>query len=115
MDSAVIFDVKSGFGIGSGKIKLVEGKWPSTALLRLHLAGLEGFSISSGKKSMNRSDLNVRMLDVKGNPVAGRYLLKSLGPNKSERIKGYFEVTVPASLLTPETKELQISWVDFYR
>jgi len=115
LDSAVVFEVRSGFGIGSGKIKLVEGKWPSKALMRLHLAGLEGVSISSGKKSMNRSDLNVRMLDLKGNPVAGRYLLKSLGPNKSERIKGYFEVTVPASLLTPETKELQISWVDFYR
>ncbi|MGE4550136.1 MAG: alkaline phosphatase D family protein, partial [Opitutales bacterium] len=113
--SSVVLDVKSGFGIGSGKIQLVEGNWPKKVVVRLHLTGLEGFSVSNGKKSMSRHDLNVRMLDLKGNPVKGRYLLESLGPNKSKRIEGYYEVTIPASLLLGEVKELQISWVDFYR
>ena len=55
------------------------------------------------------------MLDLKGNPVEGKYLLKSPGPNKSKRIEGYYEATVPPSLLGPDVKEIQISWVDFYR
>ena len=105
-DAAVAFEVKSGSGIGSGKIKLVEGNWPKKVLVRLHLGGLEGFSVSNGKKTIQRSDLNIRMLDPKGNPVEGKYLLKK---------KGYYEATVPPSLLGPDVKELQISWVDFYR
>ena len=105
-DSAVIFEVKSGSGIGSGKIKLVEGHWPKKVLVRLHLGGLEGFSVSNCKKTIPRSGLKIRMLDPKGNPVEGKYLLKK---------KGYYEATVPPPLLGQDVKELQISWVDFYR
>jgi hypothetical protein len=76
---------------------------------------LEGFSVSNGKKTIPRSDLNIRMLDPKGNPVEGKYLLKSLGQNKSKRIEGYYEATIPQSLLTEDTKEIEIHWVDFYR
>jgi hypothetical protein len=114
-DPAVVFEVKSASGIGSGKIKLVEGNWPKKVLVRLHLRGLEGFSVSNGKKTIPRSDLNIRMLDPKGNPVEGKYLLKSLGQNKSKRIEGYYEATIPQSLLTEDTKEIEIHWVDFYR
>ena len=113
--SKTIFDVKSGFGIGGGKIKLATGEWPEKVLVRLHLTGLEGFSVSNGKQSLNRSNLDIRILDLKGNPVKGPYLLKSLGPNKSERIEGFYEATIPKSLLTEDAKEIQISWVDFYR
>ena len=105
-DSAVIFEVKSGSGIGSGKIKLVEGNWPKKVSIRLHLRGLEGFSVSNGKKTFQRSGLNIRMLDPKGNPVEGKYLLKK---------KGYYEAAIPPPLLGPDVKELQIRWVDFYR
>jgi hypothetical protein len=76
---------------------------------------LEGFSVSNGKQSLTRSDLDIRILDLKGNPVKGPYLLKSLGPNKSKRIEGYYEARIPKSLLTEDTKEIRISWVDFYR
>ena len=113
--SKTIFDVKSGFGIGGGKIRLATGEWPEKVLVRLHLTGLEGFSVSNGKQSLTRSDLDIRILDLKGNPVKGPYLLKSLGPNKSKRIEGYYEATIPKSLLTEDTKEIRISWVDFYR
>jgi hypothetical protein len=126
-DSAVLFEVKSGFGIGSGKIKLVEGNWPKKVLVRLHLAGLEGFRVSNGKKILEgfhmsnksngdrKEELKIRMLDAKGKPVEGKYLLKSLGPNKFKRIEGYYEATIPKSLLTEDTKEIEIRWVDFYR
>ena len=113
--SKTIFDVKSGFGIGAGKIRLATGEWPEKVLVRLHLTGLEGFSVSNGKQSLTRSDLDIRILDLKGNPVKGPYLLKSLGPNKSKRIEGYYEARIPQSLLTEDTKEIRISWVDFYR
>jgi|GEM_PF-1267013 hypothetical protein len=110
-----IFDIRDQFGIGGGTIQLVSGKWPEKVLVRMHLAGLEGFSLTIGKKVLARSDLKVRMLDPKGKPLPGRYLLKSTGPNASKRIAGYYEVQVPPLLLTAATKEIKLSWVDFYR
>ena len=126
-DSAVVFDVKSGGGIGSGKIKVSEGNWPKKVVVRLHLTGLEGFSVSNGKKMLEgfhmsnksnddrKEELKIRMLDGKGKPAEGKYLLKSYGPNKFKRIEGYYEATIPKSLLTEDTKEIEIRWVDFYR
>ena len=105
-DSAIFFEVKSGFGIGSGKIKRVNGNWPKKVLLRLHLGGLEGFEVSNGKKTLKRPELQVRMFDSKGKPVEGPYLLKK---------KGYYEATIPPSLLGSDVQEIEISWVDFYR
>ena len=84
-------------------------------MVRLHLTGLEGFSLTVGKKVLTRTDLKVRMLDAKGKPLPGRYLLKSTGPNASKRIAGYYEVQVPPLLLTAATKEIKLSWIDFYR
>ena len=104
--SKTIFDVKSGFGIGGGKIKLATGEWPDKVLVRLHLTGLEGFSVSNGKQSLTRSDLDIRMFDSKGKPAEGSYLLKK---------KGYYEATIPPSLLGSDVPEIEISWVDFYR
>jgi alkaline phosphatase D len=126
-DSAVAFEVKSGFGIGSGKIRVSEGNWPKKVVVRLHLKGLEGFSVSNGKKILEgfhmsnksndarKEELKIRMLDAEGKTVEGKYLLKSLGPNKFKRIEGYYEATIPKSLLTEYTKEIEIRWVDFYR
>ncbi len=116
--ASVVFEVKSGFGIGSGKIHLAEGDWPKEVVVRLHLGGLEGFNVSNGKKvfkgfhmsnkgnGTQKEELKTRMLDLQGNPLKGKYLLKS---------KGYYDVTIPSALLTPEVKELKINWVDFYR
>ncbi len=55
------------------------------------------------------------MLDAKGNPLKGRYLLKSNGPNSSKRIVGYYEAQVPQSALKSGAKMIDLSWVDFYR
>jgi len=113
-NSSVVFDVTDKFGIGGGSIRLVAGQWPETVLIRLHLAGLEGFSVSAGNKKMIRRDLNVRMLDAKGIPLEGRYLRKSTGPNTSKRIVGYFEAKVPRANLM-DAEKINLNWVDFYR
>ena len=110
-----IVDVRDQFGIGKGTIQLASGTWPAKVLVRLHLAGLEGFGLTVGKKVLARSDLKVRMLDAKGKPLPGRYLLKPASPGSSRRIAGYYEVQVPPLLLTAATKEIKLSWVDFYR
>ncbi len=90
-----IFDVRDQFGIGKGTIQLASGAWP--------------------EKVLARSDLKVRMLDAKGKPLPGRYLLKPTDRNSSKRIAGYYEVQVPRLVLTAATKEIKLSWVDFYR
>ena len=110
----MVFDVTDKFGIGGGSIRLVAGQWPETVLIRLHLAGLEGFSVSVGNKKLIRRDLNVRMLDAKGIPLEGRYLRKSTGPNTSKRIVGYFEAKVPRANLM-DAEKINLNWVDFYR
>ena len=62
--------------------------------------------MSNKSNGTRKEELKIRMLDAKGNPVEGKYLLKK---------KGYYEATAPPSLLGPDVKEIQISWVDFYR
>lgn len=71
--------------------------------------------MSNKSNDARKEELKIRMLDAKGKPVEGKYLLKSLGPNKFKRIEGYYEATIPKSLLTEDTKEIEIRWVDFYR
>ena len=123
---SVVFDVTDQFGIGGGAISLIEGQWPPKVLLRIHLAGLEGFGVTvgdqtfsgsyHGENSRSRKDhLQTRMLDAEGNPRNGRYLVESTGPNSSKRIAGYYEAEVPQSVLKTGTRKIDLSWVDFYR
>jgi len=46
------------------------------------------------------------MLDKKGRPLAGKYLLKK---------EGYYEARIPRSALPDDARELKLTWVDFYR
>ena len=123
---SVVFDVTDQFGIGGGAISLIEGQWPPKVLLRIHLAGLEGFGVTvgdqtfsgsyHGENSRSRKDhLQTRMLDAEGNPLKGRYLVESTGPNSSKRIAGYYEAEVPQSVLKTGTRKIDLRWVDFYR
>jgi len=123
---SVVFDVTDQFGIGGGAISLIEGQWPPKVLLRIHLAGLEGFGVTvgdqtfsgsyHGENSHSRKDhLQTRMLDAEGNPLKGRYLVESTGPNSSKRIAGYYEAEVPQSVLKTGTRKIDLRWVDFYR
>jgi hypothetical protein len=104
-----VIDVSSQFGIGSGSIHLLRGNWPTEIHVRLHLGGLEGFSVSNGTTSMTKSDMQVRMLDKEGKPLPGKYLLKELAKG------AYYEVQLPAGFLEKGVTTLEMSWVDFYR
>ena len=108
----VVFDVTDKFGIGSATVRLLEGSWPGKVLVRYHLGGLEGASAAvDGKLLLDsrkdpRGALGIRMLDKKGRPLAGKYLLKK---------EGYYEARIPRSALPDGACELKLTWVDFYR
>ncbi len=126
------FDVSSRSGIGGATITLAKGKWPTTAVLRLHLSGMEFLTISNGTIKLTGSVLShsgnprllhvveggkekkmekdspywteIRGFDSSGKPVPG---LSGSG--------GYFEITLPKALLTNQPKSLELGWIDFYR
>jgi len=123
---SVVFDVTDQVGIGGGVINLVEGQWPKKVLIRLHLTGLEGFGVTVGggifsgpyhgeNFPSDKDRLQTRMLDLKGNPLKGRYLLKFTPPNSQKRIAGYYEAEVPQLALISGAKKIDLSWIDFYR
>ena len=88
-DSA-IFEVNNQFGIGKANITLIKGDWIDPTIIRLNLAGLEGFTANNGLTSLTKEQLTV----IEGN--------------------GYFDVTLPANFLA-ESDTVTISWIDFYR
>jgi len=110
--TTVVFHVTDTFGIGSGTVRLLEGNWPQEVLVRYHLGGLEGVSVKvDGKllldeKKDPRGPLAVRMFDPKGKPLEGKYLLKK---------GGYYEARIPPGALADGARELELSWIDFYR
>ena len=107
-----VFDVTDKFGIGSATVRLLEGPWPGEVLVRYHLGGLEGVSATvDGELLLDsrkdpRGALGIRMLDKKGRPLEGKYLLKK---------KGYYETRIPQAALAGGARELKLTWVDFYR
>jgi hypothetical protein len=122
------FDVSCPSGIGGGTITIAKGKWPDTVVVRLHLGGLESFSLSNGKlklsgsvsshsgnkRQLSLSDVGkkgerdagteIKVFDAAGKPVKGL-------PGKG----GCFEITLPKALLEGQPKSLNLYWVDFYR
>jgi hypothetical protein len=108
-DKSMILDVFSEEGIGKATIRLLNGNWTESVVLRFHLGGLEGLSITSGKVAV--SDLPSKAFGEDGKPSDKRYL--NFG--KSYQGKGYYEVKVPKTFLDKATKSFEIQWVDFYR
>lgn len=87
-DTQTIFQIQNEFGIGRGKITLVEGSWPNKSILRLHLKGLEGISIIGSGQKFEKFDLVISK-----NSKAG---------------KNYFDVILPKSLFSTG-KEIHFS------
>ena len=127
----VIYSISCPSGIGGAAISPWRG-WPKQVVVRLHLRGLESFTISSGNMKLSasvqsRGD-NMRMLHLsgdgeernveQGSPYwtemkildAKGKLLQGL-PDRG----GYFEVTIPKILFQENPKSLTLGWIDFYR
>ena len=98
-------EITDGTGIGGGTLRLARGDWPPKIVLRLQLKGLEGSSVTIGKKVIKRDALNVRLCNPAGKPLEGKY---------RHNQPGYYEVTLPPAALKG-ANEVRISWVDFYR
>jgi len=88
-----VFTVSSPSGIGKGSIELLEGEWPSALIIRLHLKGLEGFTLSANDATFDKVVLSV---------------------NKPES-SGYYDVQLDTSFFPAKTTVIYLSWVDFYR
>jgi len=129
---ATYFIVKSATGIGKTVIERPGDEWPKTAVLRLHLKGLESFNVLHGNvkieaavairegkpqvriwKDGKENDLldekspfwlDIRILDAEGKPA------KEL-PLKD----GFFEIVLPMALFEDKPKTISLNWIDFYR
>lgn len=101
-----IIDITSESGMGKGTVKLIKGKWPEILSVRLHLKGLEGFTVSNGKTTIDKSDMSVKAYDKNGQLFEKKYLMNE---------PGYYEVHLPNALFEAGTTYIEIHWVDFYR
>ena len=94
---SVIFNVFDKFGIGAASIKIIEGEWPKKFLIRFHLSGLEGFTLSCQGMNYEKNTFKVKMCDTKGNTIKGKYLVRNEEGN-SKKISGYFEIEIPRKI-----------------
>jgi len=126
-----IVDVQSQSGIGSATIKLVSGEFPENIVLRLHIQGLEEFSLSYNETtitaSVSSSDSRSVFQSV-ASPEEGERPITPDSPSwlditiVSDQAtphipldQGYFEITLPKGLLTEADSSFSIQWIDFYR
>ncbi|MCP4849951.1 MAG: hypothetical protein GY899_18585 [Verrucomicrobiaceae bacterium] len=125
-EGTVIFDIADEFGIGGGSISLRKGKWPAEVIVRIHLAGLEGFEVKVGGMTFSgayhgegvsrpNNYLPTRMLDTEGSPLSGRYLIEVVKGGGSRRREGYYEVEIPRESCLGDANKMNLNWVDFYR
>lgn len=126
----VAFSVHSPFGISNAVIERADEKWPDAVVLRLHLKGLENFSVSNDKvkleASVSSQDGRVRLwkdgkedtpLDAKSPYWMEIQMVGSDGkPAKTIPLKdGYFELQVPKAFFEGNPKSITLNWIDFYR
>ena len=133
-EGAVILDVYSESGIGRAAVSPGPQGWPSGLVFRLHLRGLESFSVQFGEFHLDSSVLSRAPYGQACEFQGGR------GPDGTTRVteaspywmsavmvteddasrnipleEGYFEVTVPRAVLKRDPEMLRVQWIDFYR
>ncbi|MFO1044404.1 MAG: hypothetical protein U0941_21745 [Planctomycetaceae bacterium] len=124
--------IRSPFGISQANIVRVGKSWPEVVTLKLHLKGLEKFSVSNGNvtihAAVSSSDPASRVRVWKDNaenvPVDDEspyWLdLRMIGsdgkPTKSIPLQeGYFEIRLPKPLFEGNPASISVDWIDFYR
>jgi hypothetical protein len=115
-DAGRRLEVTSEFGIGRAMIRLVEGQWPAKLTFLLKLKELEGVTLRNDRLELrtNRRAEQVEIREKEGEAW------KDAGIQKEPRITirgdaGKIEVEVPAALLRPDVRQIEIEWVDYYR
>lgn len=114
-DKNILIEVTSEAGLGSATIKLIEGDWGDSVVIRFYLGGLESLAIWNSKLRLDNDqpeDLPVKAFDEHGKQHDGNYRLGLSGIYDG---KGYYEVAVPKSLLDKDSKSITIQWIDFLR
>ena len=128
----VAFSIHSPFGISNAVIERAGEKWPDAVVLRLHLKGLESFSVTNGKvklegsASLKDGKPLVRLwkdgkedvpLDAKSPYWIEVRILGGDGKQAKEfpLKSGYFETVLPKALFEGNPKSITLSWIDFYR
>ena len=128
----VAFSVYSPFGISNAVIERVGEKWPDAVVLRLHLKGLENFSVTNGKvklegsASLQGGKPVVRLwkdgkedapLDAKSPYWTEVRILGGDGKQATEiPLKGgCFEMPLPRAFFEGNPKTITVIWIDFYR
>jgi hypothetical protein len=127
-----VFTVRSPFGISRATIERVEDEWPKAVVLRLNLKGLERFTASNGKVtvdaavSIREGKAEVRVwkdgkeeapLDAKDPLWMDVRILGDNGKPAKELplTRGHFEIVLPKALFEGNPKSITVSWIDFYR
>ncbi|MCZ2343403.1 MAG: hypothetical protein LC104_16660 [Bacteroidales bacterium] len=126
----VVFSIRSPSGIGRTAIPRPRGGWPESVVLRLHLKGLEFFSVKNdtltlaaavssqdGKARIWQEGQEHQPLDAQS-PLW--FPIRGFGPDgKPVRglppDKGYWELQLPRSFLKQKPDVLAVRWIDFYR
>lgn len=132
VDGATLFAIRSERGIGEATIERRGERWPETVVVRLHLRGLEYFTIAAGDRTIGLAvsstgdgppvrqwlgDREREPLD-KRNPLWIELRRIGADGRPSEAIPlrdGYFELRLPAELMKSNPDALRLHWIDFYR
>ena len=130
-EAMTVIDIQSPSGIGSLRLDLESGTLPEKILLRLHLAGLEEFRLSSEKISLLASisngggltDTHQRIVSPGvETPITPnhpywlniRRVPDEMNPNMSPGGE-YFEVELSKQILDELGNSFEVLWIDFYR
>ena len=128
-----IVDVRSAKGIGRAELTCPEGKWRRPVIIRLHLRGLESFSVTNGHRIVHTWVISrapytqycdssaaggkTRSL-TKESPFWMAARMVNRKDSKSNTVPvddGYFELTLPDALFDKCPETLSFQWIDFFR
>lgn len=124
--------VQSLSGIGSGVVSRLSSVWPEHVILRLHLNGLEGLTVSHSQMKLTADAAGTdskKFLHITKNanqssaPAPTKLAeceIRAFGndsrPSNILPLKdGYFEVRLPKELFADNPESITINWIDFYR
>ncbi|NQU24193.1 MAG: hypothetical protein HQ567_23170 [Candidatus Nealsonbacteria bacterium] len=131
-DDRALVTVRSPRGIGGATLQRTGKAWPGVIVVRLHLRGLESFTVAAGKRKLSASVLShsghKRLLHLwedgkekKIEPASPYWTQLGIFDARGKPIEklpeqgGYFEITLPKALLSGQGGTLTLGWIDFYR